>query len=102
MAKQFKNSQFLIIVGSEMEFTAIGFGVQIHFAGRILVCDNCNNSSEDYDEWYYVPVLNRVFCKKCFEKWNRTATYFSEDAEYEHRYFEGTKAKLEKLGLWED
>lgn len=101
MARQFKDSRFLIIEGTSQEFQCIGFGIEVRLVGHIIVCDNCN-SSEHSDEWYYIPVLNRVFCKKCFEHWNKTATYYEEDAEYERRYFEIYKNELSNNGFWED
>ena len=99
MAKQYKDSKFLVIEAFESEFAAIGFGVNVQFVGRILVCDNCNEQISG-KTCYYVPVLNRVFCKECFEHWNATAKHFSDDDSYERVHFEGVKAKLEKCGLW--
>ncbi len=99
MAKQFKESKFLVIEGSETDFAAIGFGVPVQFVGRILVCDNCNEQIAG-QTCYYVPVLNQVFCKECFDKWNATAKHFSEDDNYERVHFDGIKSKLEEYGLW--
>lgn len=101
MAKQFKQSKFLVIEATEAEFAAIGFGFPIQFVGRVIVCDNCNEQING-ETCYFIPVLNRVFCKECFDHWNATAEHFSEDDSYEKVHYDGVKNKLIEIGVWED
>ena len=119
MAKKVDN-KFLVIEGKADEFLTIGFGagggiscqqmngifgdfteITIH-GGVYLVCDDCNEEIESDETCYYVAVLNRVFCKKCYEKWIADAEYYSEDAPYEERNYNRTKLKLTKMNLWQD
>lgn len=102
MAKQVKDCKFLVIVGTESEFAAVGFGILISYMGRILVCDNCNEQKTVDEKWYYIPVLNRVFCKECFDNWVKSAEHYSEDDAYEKRYFDAYKDEFVKLGIWDD
>lgn len=56
--------------------------------GGIGICDGCN---EYVLQGYLVPVLNRLLCKKCFEKWESEAVYYPDDIWFEKRkieYFE--------------
>lgn len=53
----------------------------------LLICDNCNKLMNNDNEVYYVAVLNRLFCKECYEEWYAHAIRYKEDAKYEERYF---------------
>lgn len=101
MARKFKNDKFLVIEGTEAEFAAIGFGFQVQFVGRILVCDHCNEQIAGR-KCYYIPVLNGVMCEECFSNWIETAEHFPEDDHYEKVHFDGVRDKLDKYGLWEN
>ena len=120
MAKQLENTKFKVIEGKGSEFLAIGLGgsdtIQCEtietgvFAGfsvlsidggQYLVCDNCNEDIEESDTCYYVAVLNRLFCKQCYEQWIAHATYYREDAEIEFRNYSVHQRKLEHQGLWQ-
>lgn len=48
-----------------------------------LVCDDCNKLLNKEKEVYYIPVLNRLFCKDCLKDWYGTAKYYPEDKRYE-------------------
>ena len=120
MAKKI-DSIFLVIEAKGNEFLEIGFGgggevtTSQHtgwiFAGfseisigggGCLVCDDCNDGILPSDTCYYVAVLNRVFCKKCYDEWIAGAKYYSEDAPFEERNYKRTKHELEMAGLWQD
>lgn len=60
--------------------------------GGFGICDNCN---EQFSKAYYVAVLNRVLCPKCYEEWIASATYYPEDSYFEDRNFEYYKNLLE-------
>ena len=91
MAKNVINEKgFKIIALTTEECKDVGFGFQ-YFDKRKdtnnycwdLVCDNCNKLLNHEKEVYYIPVLNRVFCKDCLKDWYENATYYPEDKRYE-------------------
>lgn len=93
MAHRVQNDKgFLVIAMTVYEaFVACGFG---YYSGKVdvheLICDNCNkllNNSQDEQEVYYVPVLNRVLCHKCYNSWYAHAVRYDEDIAYEEKYF---------------
>ena len=117
MAKKV-NSKFLIIEGKCSEFLAIDFGAGGETkqgvvsegpfkgcgfisvgGGGFMCCDDCNSDIEPSDTCYYVAVLNRIFCKECFEEWHQSATYYPEDAPYEKKSYELTACKLASAGI---
>ncbi len=77
MAKQIEFGKFLII-----ECTVVELYVACGGAG---ICDNCANTP---GRGYYIAVLNRWFCPKCFEEWKERAVWYPEDAPIERKNFE--------------
>lgn len=63
-----------------------------------LICDNCNELLNVHPKKhlivYYVAVLNRLFCDKCYKEWYARATRYNEDIPYEERYFNKYAKKL--------
>ena len=45
--------------------------------GGLTICDDCNNPIND--DGHLIYILNRVYCKKCFEDWCHRATKYSDD-----------------------
>lgn len=67
---------FLVIETTLCEMVAIGgFGI----------CDFCNNSSF---VGYYIAVLNRWYCEKCYEEFTERAIYYEEDKRVELKNYE--------------
>ena len=64
-----------------------------------MCCDNCNSGILPSDTCYYVAVLNRIFCKECFEDWHQRATYYQEDEPSERRNYAVTASKLASIGI---
>lgn len=62
-------------------------------------CDRCNMKSPEHG--FYIAVLNRWYCKKCFRQWYDKATFYKEDERFEKMNFDDTVHKLKLLGLWE-
>ena len=93
MAKNVINEKGFKIIGlTTEECEELGFGFQYVDKHKDadnycwdLVCDNCNKLLNEEKEVYYIPVLNRVFCKECLINWYKTATYYPEDKHYEIR-----------------
>lgn len=71
MAKKVECGKFLVIEVSMSECIAWG---------GAAICDSCNATSE---HGYYIAVLNRWFCPKCFEEWKACAKWYLEDAQIE-------------------
>ncbi len=59
--------------------------------GGYAICDNCNDA---FYKGFYVAVLNRVFCPKCYEDFMQYATYYPEDSKIEIRNFEYMKSQV--------
>ena len=57
-----------------------------------LICDNCNKLLHPIV--YYIAVLNRLLCAKCYKEWYANATRYNEDIPYEERYFNKYAKKL--------
>lgn len=57
------------------------------------ICDNCLEMPE---EGYYIAVLNRWFCPRCYHKWILNATYYRGDKPIEERNYQYMTEMLEK------
>lgn len=49
------------------------------------VCDDCMSSPE---YGYYVAVLNRWLCPKCYSRWIKAATRYQEDIWVEEKNYQ--------------
>lgn len=117
MAKVIEN-RFLVIEGKAKEFMQAGFGagpvinhgkvnggafagftsIEIE-GGQFMVCDTCNKDIKPEESCYYISVLNRIFCKDCFENWHSKATYYPEDARFERMHHRHTITLLRNAGV---
>lgn len=48
---------------------------------RAFICDDCNDTITDL--MYYVPVMNRLYCKNCIDDIMRNTPFYMTDAVYE-------------------
>lgn len=107
MAKRVDNSKDFLVIAmtprEAMDICEFGFknvpNYEDDTVEDILICDKCNDllSDESYTkEVYYVAVLNRLFCKRCYDNFIASATRYDEDMPIEEDYF-NTYAKL--LGI---
>ena len=88
MAKNVINEKgFKVIALKPEECKQIGFGFQDETDFE-LICDYCNELINDELYVFYVCVLNRVLCKKCFQEWYESAVYYPEDSRYENSKYE--------------
>lgn len=89
MAKKYENSKNIAIIEMNLdEASNVGFGP---------ICDYCNDVSLDKNSIrHYIPVLNKVFCKKCYEKWinNPSTKHYEEDIHYEKLHYNYYAEKL--------
>lgn len=52
--------------------------------GSLGICDYCNKRSRN---GYYIAVLNKWYCPKCWEEFKKRAVWHPEDAMIEDRNF---------------
>lgn len=77
MAKVVEFDRFKVIKASAKEM--------FEACGSPGICDNCIGRPE---RGYYVAVLNRWLCPKCWDEFKEHAVWYPEDAEVENRNFE--------------
>ncbi len=53
--------------------------------GSFGICDSCNRTAAN---GYYVAVLNKWFCKECYNDWLSRAVNYPQDRAIENRNFE--------------
>lgn len=76
MAKIVEFDRFKVIKASAKEmFEAVG---------SPGICDYC---SERPEHGYYIAVLNKWFCHKCWKEFKKRAVWYPEDAQIEERNF---------------
>lgn len=72
-------------------YIKVNFTEIVHKLNGAGICDSCGKlafESSDLDELSEVsliPVLNSVYCNKCFTKWENTAKRYDEDVPYENK-----------------
>lgn len=60
-------------------------------------CDGCRRLSES---GFYVAVLNRWLCKKCYEQWYATAENYAEEGNADQRVEDKNyRIRCEMLGV---
>ena len=93
MAKIHKNKKkFKVIAVTDAELMNA-----LEDYGCMGIYDSCGERHRGIG--YYVAVLNRWLCPKCYEEWYKTAVKYAEDEKYEEE-----KHSLYKqiLGVGED
>ncbi len=89
--KDFKNKKgFKVIKIKTVELMEV-------IKGSLGICDSCNSGTL---EGYYIPVLSRFYCEKCYKEWEEKAVYYEEDKWFEsanHKQFldQAKNAKVE-------
>lgn len=89
MAEIIKGIKFKVIKLNLLELQAVEGGYAIG------ICDFCDKPSFD---GYYIAVLNRYYCPKCYKEWLDRAEYYPEDKPIEDKNFNYWKQQLEKVG----
>ena len=80
MAEIIKNSKgFKVIKISRTEIVE-----KLSKQGAVGICDNCISTPV---EGYFVCVLNRWLCEKCYNEWMSRAVNYPEDRRYEDYKF---------------
>ena len=90
MAEIVKETQFKVIKLTVKELQEVEGGYALG------ICDWCGEASFD---GYYIAVLNRYYCPKCYEEWLKRAKYYPEDKPREDKNFNCWKTALERIGV---
>lgn len=53
-----------------------------------LSCPYCGRPVLPSEKGCYIAVLNRWYCRECFDGWAERATWYPQDADVERRNFE--------------
>lgn len=78
MAKKVDNQKgFLVIEVSAAELSAQ--------TGGVGICDYCNTPAE---KGYYIAVLNKWYCPKCYSEFCERSKRYDEDARIEKKNYE--------------
>ncbi|MCY4781765.1 hypothetical protein ORI89_19115 [Sphingobacterium sp. UT-1RO-CII-1] len=83
MAKIIKNDKGFKVISCSMSETTKFCGMGI--------CDCCSKAAFN---GYIVCVLVRWYCEECYQEWNKEATYYPEDVNYELSMFNQFKKVL--------
>jgi len=62
------------------------------FEGGLSICDSCNEA--DFNG-YYISVLNRYYCEKCFKNFEKRTPFYKEDLVYEKHNYKNIIFKLD-------
>lgn len=89
MARKYPNDKdFLIIEMDCLEASMeCNFGINTGHLAKTIVCDNCNNTVDPFEDVYYFAVLNRALCKECCEDIIKNLDKHPEDSEYEKAHY---------------
>lgn len=55
--------------------------------GSPAKCDCCTVDMATKDGGYYIAVLNRIYCPRCYKRWLTEARRYQQDAHIEDRNF---------------
>lgn len=92
---QTNNKQwYTVVMATRKEFMAV--------REEMCDCHLCNDSLGLDSTMYYIPVLDVVYCPRCYELWCVSATYFKVDKPVEDKNLAIIKSKFEELDCWED
>lgn len=59
-----------------------------------LFCDTCAEYLNAHEIVYYVAVLNRLLCKKCYEEWEKVSKRYADDLDFEVRHYNNVARML--------
>lgn len=62
------------------KFIEISLKDMVNKLNSLGICDSCCSSMKN---GYLIPILNRVYCEKCFNEWVEIAKFYEEDKAYE-------------------
>lgn len=100
MAKILNNSvpgtnsekSYKVVIGTRKEFMAA-----FENGGR---CHLCNDELMLDDTMYYIPVLDVVYCYRCYSLWNSSVQYFKVDKPIENSRLMNIMEKFKDIGCW--
>ena len=63
-------------------------------------CHLCGDEVCLDDNMYYIPVLDVVYCERCYKLWAISATFYKVDKDIEDKNLSKIKNKFEEMGCW--
>lgn len=102
MAKLVRNSVpntqnrdwYKVVVATRKEFMAV--------FDDVCDCHLCGDDVNLDGIMYYIPVLDVVYCPRCYELWCVSAQYFKVDKPIEDKNLKKVVEKFEELGCWDE
>lgn len=98
MAKLLNNNNskdcYKVVVATRKEFVAVMDG--------LCECHLCGDECPFDEEMYYIPVLNVVYCKRCYELWCMSAKFYKVDKPLEEKNLAPMRDTFMDIGCWED
>ena len=75
----------IVLLLDDADMRTLKFGISHDNKHVFALCDTCNISIHK-GAYIYVPVLNHILCQKCFDDWQKNATWYVEDNNHQNRY----------------
>lgn len=66
------------------------------------VCHLCSEEVMPDERMYYIPVLDALYCKRCFDFWLSVATTYKVDIPVEKKNLKSIIEKMEEMGCLDD
>lgn len=89
-----QSNQYKVVIATRKEFFAV--------RDDICDCHLCGDEVDLDDEMYYIPVLDVVYCRRCYELWCISVQYFKVDKPIEDKNLKNIVEKFEELGCWDE
>lgn len=95
MARMASNGEnwYKVIIATRKEFMAV--------RDDVCECHLCGDGVNLDEEMYYIPVLDVVYCHRCYELWCLSAQFYKVDKPIEQRNLDVITKKFEELDCWE-
>jgi hypothetical protein len=86
--ENFTSVKEVLIAKNRCNYIKVNFQEMLHKLNGAGICDFCGEPAlENFNtaEAFLIPVLNSVYCGKCFTRWENTAKRYDEDISYENK-----------------
>lgn len=89
-----KGESYKVVCATRKEFIAI--------YDDECKCFLCDDDCDLDEKMYYIPVLDVIYCKRCYELWVVSAQYFKVDKPIETKRLNAIMDKFKELDCWFD
>lgn len=90
---QIENGEMDIIVAQRQEFIAA--------MDDYVKCSLCGSEEQMFDNMYYIPSIDQVYCERCFGLWKNTARYYKIDQKEIDMRCDKLQKQFEAMGVFE-